>query len=159
MRCALIGALGYLVQPHDLLPDKMPGGFGFVDDCMMLRAATSEFLNVLPSNFTTRERERQFLDILAICIPMDQTSEFQGAIEGIRLAFHIYLWQPVDEVEARIEQLIHDPLGTKLSEPESTTVPLPTIPVLTIDPKKDRIRKDGSQYMIVFGKGGRVTIP
>ena len=36
LRCALAGTLAYVVQPHDLIPDDAPGGYGLLDDGLLL---------------------------------------------------------------------------------------------------------------------------
>src|SRR5688500_8646961 len=40
-RCVLAATLAYTVQPRDLLPDDLPGGYGFVDDALMLHEAAA----------------------------------------------------------------------------------------------------------------------
>ncbi len=158
VRCALVGTLGYLVQPRDLLPDKMPGGFGYVDDCMMLRAASSEFLAHLPPEFTTVEKERRLLDFLSLCIPPDRIGEFQAEIEGIWRAFHAYLWQPGDDVEDLTDQIIDDPLGTEIPNLERIDVPLTIGPKISVHPDGNRLALEENSLIIQLGGGGSVTI-
>ena len=38
VRCALASILAYVVQPRDLIPDNAPGGYGFLDDAVMVHA-------------------------------------------------------------------------------------------------------------------------
>ncbi len=38
-RLIIAAQLAYLVQPHDIIPDGLPGGYGYIDDAMFLRLA------------------------------------------------------------------------------------------------------------------------
>jgi uncharacterized membrane protein YkvA (DUF1232 family) len=158
VRCALVGSLAYLVQPRDLLPDDLPGGFGFVDDCMMLRATISEFLNFLPPGFTNVDREKRLLDFLAVCIPQERIQEFQDAIQDIWRTFHSLLWLPADEVDGITEQIMQDPLGTVFPMSVDGDVPLPDGPRLSMDPGASQLSLDGEKLKITFVEHGSMTI-
>lgn len=158
IRCAFVGTLSYLVQPRDLLPDNLPGGFGFVDDSMILRAAASEFLDQLPAGFTTIDRERRVLDFLSICVPHESLQDFQMAIEGIWLAFHAYLWQPEDDVNEITEQLLNDPLAAPVPSLEDLAVPLPPGPTISINPEANRLYKEKNRFVIELGTRGSMVV-
>jgi len=158
VRCALIGALAYLVQPRDLLPDGLPGGFGFIDDCVILRATVTEFLDFLPRGFTTAERERRLLELLAVAIPPPRLPDFQAAVEGIWLAFHALLWESEDEIEAIAERIAADPLGTPLPIPDRVSIPLPPGPRLSLAPGSETVAFVGDAITVRFAKGGAVLV-
>ncbi|MBW2278850.1 MAG: DUF1232 domain-containing protein [Deltaproteobacteria bacterium] len=109
-RCAIVGSLAYLVQPHDLIPDDLPGGFGLIDDCILLHVTAAESLEYLPRDFTSSERERLLVNLLMQTIPDGRFPEFRAAIAGVRqLIFHLGLLDPM-LVEQTTAAMINDPL-------------------------------------------------
>lgn len=158
VRCALAGSLAYLVRLADLLPDDLPGGFGFVDDCVILRATATEFLDFLPTGFTTAERERRLLELLAVCVPPERMNEFQAAVEEIWLTFHVLLWESEEVAQELGSQLIDDPVGTPLPNPERESIPLPPGPRLSLAPGEERLTVDGGGVSLGFASGGTVFV-
>jgi uncharacterized membrane protein YkvA (DUF1232 family) len=158
VRCALTGALAYLVQPRDLLPDDLPGGFGFIDDCVILRATITEFLDFLPRGFTTAEREKRLLELLAVAIQPPRLPEFQTAVEGIWLAFHAMLWMSDDDVESTAARIIADPMGTPLPESDRVSIPLPPGPRLSLAPGSETVTFEDGALTVRFAKGGAVHV-
>ncbi len=126
VKCALVGALAYLVKPRDLLHDNLPGGYGFVDDCMILRATVSEFKKILPPGFTSDERENRLLKLLGMCIPDNLEDALMGEIDGLWLTFHSLLWASEDDVDDLTENIIRDPLGVFIPTSEPDSIPLPS---------------------------------
>jgi uncharacterized membrane protein YkvA (DUF1232 family) len=109
-RCAIVGSLAYLVQPRDLIPDDLPGGFGLLDDCMLLHVTAAECLAYLPRDFTNHETERLLVNFLARAVPEDRIDEFRDAVNGVRkLIFHLGLLDPM-LVEQTTAAMINDPL-------------------------------------------------
>lgn len=158
VRCALAGALAYLVRLKDLLPDDLPGGFGYIDDCVILRATATEFLDFLPAGFTTADRERRVLELLAICVPSDRVPEFQAAVEEIWLTFHVLLWESEEVALDLGNQLIEAPLDTPLPEPERESIPLPAGPRLSVAPGQESLSIVRGLVAIRFAKGGTVLV-
>ena len=79
LRCALAGTLAYLVQPHDLIPDDAPGGYGLLDDCLLLRVALREYLNVLPASATEAEKQGQYILLFGNILPLNVLPALQLA--------------------------------------------------------------------------------
>jgi uncharacterized membrane protein YkvA (DUF1232 family) len=164
VRAALAGALAYLVRPRDLLPDDLPGGFGFVDDCMILRATVSEFIDTLPRGFTSVEKERRLLELLAICVPPSRLPEFQAEVEGIWLIFHLLLWEDEDRAEDLARRIADHPLEAELPRSGRDTIPLPPEPRLSLAPGSEILEADGAGFVVRFSGGavwvaadGRIT--
>lgn len=111
-RAAILGSLAYLVQPRDLIPDDLPGGFGLLDDCLLLHVTTAECMAYLPRNTaTTESRETLLANFLALTIPDQRLPVFREATQGIRhLIFHIGLMDPEQLTEA-ISSLQENPLA------------------------------------------------
>jgi len=132
VRCAMVGALAYLVQPRDLIPDDLPGGFGFIDDSLILRATVSEYFDALPTGFTTKQRERDNFRLLALCVPPARINEFQAQIDGVWHLFHRLLLLPPDSVEKTISGFELDPLGASLDASAPVPDGLPPGPDLSV---------------------------
>jgi len=158
VRCALIGSLAYLVRPRDLLQDDLPGGFGYIDDCIILRAALTEFIDTLPRGFTTADRERRLLELLAVCVPPDRLPEFQAEVEGIWLTFHVLLWKTDDEIDTIAASLLADPLGTPLPSLDRESIPLPPGPRLSMAPGCEKLSVEDGAFVVRFSSGGSVRI-
>ena len=56
VRCSLLASLVCLVQPQDLVPDDAPGGYGFLDDCVLLHAARLAHLTQFPNPDAKRNK-------------------------------------------------------------------------------------------------------
>jgi uncharacterized membrane protein YkvA (DUF1232 family) len=116
VRCAMVGSLTYLVQPHDLLPDDLPGGYGFIDDSLILRATVSEYFETLPPGFTSSEKEREVLRLLALCAPAEDLPRFQAAVDGVWHLFQRLMLLPPSQIGDTIQTLIDEPLETPLPQ-------------------------------------------
>ena len=132
VRCAMVGALAYLVQPRDLIPDDRPGGFGFIDDSLILRATVSEYFDALPLGFTNPERERENIRLLALCVPPARLSEFQAQVDGVWHLFHRLLLLPLDSVDRAISEFEENPLEASLAGVAPAPEGLPPGPDLAL---------------------------
>lgn len=117
IRCALVGVLAYLVQPHDLIPDDAPGGYGFVDDNALLRAGLIEYLNILPPQATEAEKQRDYLQIFGSIVPLGILPALQTAVIGVTSAFHILRMLPPEIIEMTTQQAIANPLQMSAPQP------------------------------------------
>lgn len=158
IKCALAGALAYLVKPRDLLRDNLPGGYGFVDDCMILRATVSEFKNILPPEFTTNEKELRLLKLLGTSIPAGLKSELMEEIDGLWLTFHSLLWASEDDVENLTEDIIRDPFGSIIPTSTRDTLPLPPTKRYKIDPNSFTVSLENDVVSIVISDNATLTI-
>jgi uncharacterized membrane protein YkvA (DUF1232 family) len=109
-RCAVLGALAYVVQPHDLIPDDAPGGYGFVDDAILLRTGMIEYLNLLPPNPTQDDLNRDVLQSFASLVPLAVLPALQQAVQGMTMAFQLLLALPPEVVEFTTQQILRNPL-------------------------------------------------
>lgn len=114
VRCAMVGALAYLVQPRDLIPDDAPGGYGYVDDCLILRATLGEYFDALPAGFSDPDTERMRLLLLAAAAPADRLPLFQGALDGVWHLFQRLLALPPPAADETAAGLIARPLEMRL---------------------------------------------
>jgi uncharacterized membrane protein YkvA (DUF1232 family) len=132
VRCAMVGALAYLVQPRDLIPDDLPGGFGFIDDSLILRATVSEYFDALPAGFTSQQHERDNFRLLALCVPPGRLEEFQAQVDGVWHLFHRLLLLPLDAVDRAISEFEENPLKASPAAPSPAPEGLPPGPDLSI---------------------------
>ena len=62
-----MASLLYLVQPQDLIPDDAPGGYGFLDDCVLLHAARLAHLTQFPNPDAKAEALHKNLNSFSMC--------------------------------------------------------------------------------------------
>jgi uncharacterized membrane protein YkvA (DUF1232 family) len=87
-RCILAASLAYLVQPNDLLPDNLPGGYGFVDDALMLHEACALSWEVT-GNMKQAEEKRKIFQFLFLAVPDNKLAEFRSAISGMAITLNV----------------------------------------------------------------------
>jgi hypothetical protein len=117
LRCALVGVLAYLVQPRDIIPDDAPGGYGYVDDCVILRAGFIQYLGILPPDPTEAEKHGDCLKVLGSIVPVDSLPQLQLAVEGLATAFQLLSMLPPELAEITAQQAIADPLQMAAPQP------------------------------------------
>ncbi|HOX45930.1 MAG TPA: YkvA family protein [Myxococcota bacterium] len=127
-RCALVGALGYLVRPRDLLPDDLPGGLGFLDDSLVLRTVTTGFFGEVHGRLECLDQERRKLRFHALCLPAERLPEFARALDEVWALFHRLLGVPREAAEATTKAIIEDPFGRLLPDGLAPTPPAPIGP-------------------------------
>jgi uncharacterized membrane protein YkvA (DUF1232 family) len=157
VRCAMVGALAYLVQPRDLIPDDRPGGFGFIDDSLILRATVSEYFDALPAGFTNRQRERDSIRLLALCVPPDRLLEFQAQVDGVWHLFHRLLLLPPDSVDRAISGFEERPLEASLAGQIPLSGEFPPGPDLCVA-RECTLRLRGGAPCLVFQDGVEVLL-
>jgi hypothetical protein len=108
-RCVLAASLAYLVQPQDLLPDDLPGGYGFVDDALLLHEACALSWEVT-GDMARAEEKRKIFQFIFIFVPDGRRAEFQSAVSG--MAVTLNLMRSLDPMVAEMttQMLIANPL-------------------------------------------------
>ena len=162
VRCAIVGVLAYVVQPHDLIPDEAPGGYGFIDDDMLLRASLVEFLDELPPSGFDATRERNYIALVSAFVSTDLIPLLENALTGVVEADHKLRIVPADVLEHTIELIIKDPLRTPLPDaPKNFTLPesqhLPS-EQWTGKPGGGAVFVDGDNVTVSFPGGGGVRL-
>ncbi len=125
VRCATVGMLAYLVHPRDLIPDDAPGGYGFLNDAILLRAALAEYLNVVPTEDRDGSKEPNYLAWLTMWVPQADWPTCQSLIVGIRTAFQILSQMPAELLDFTTQALIQNPY---MSVPQMTANVQPANP-------------------------------
>lgn len=124
MRCAMAGTLAYLVQPRDLIPDDAPGGYGYVDDGIVVKAAFSEALKTRPHQVGDRKARAQYIETLesqvnfaARVVPTPVLPLLQMAVEGIGTTVQILAALPDMLAELTLQQIVANPLQATTPAP------------------------------------------
>ncbi len=150
IRCALLGTLVYLVQPNDLIPDEAPGGYGFVDDVLILRVAMIEYLNLLPPNPSEQEKERKYVEIISSLIPLSDVPKFQLIVGGLSTTFQMLSHLPDFLVEMTCQQLIQNPFQTSLPSAAPGFTPSP----YQLPTSNPNVTVEGRSVNVNFPGGG-----
>ena len=109
VRCALACILAYVVQPRDLIPDNAPGGYGLLDDAVMVHAG---YLNVPPpAADSDKKTDEQYLRFLAGFMPKEATTALQQTVQNLEMSLGFYRMLPVDMLETATGIIIANPLA------------------------------------------------
>lgn len=114
-RCVLAASLAYLVQPHDLMPDDLPAGYGFVDDALLLHEASALSWEIA-GDMARAEEKRKLFQFIFIFVPDTNHAAFKNAISG--LAMTLGMMRSLDPVlaETTTQMLIANPLQPIMSQ-------------------------------------------
>lgn len=119
LRLMQVAALAYLVNPGDLLPDDMPGGYGFVDDSIVLRAIAVTVPPLYGMDAAQVARERLVIDFHGLCIPRAIAPELVRAVQASTALVQMLGFLPPALVEGSIQSLLDDPLMPLQGQPPS----------------------------------------
>jgi uncharacterized membrane protein YkvA (DUF1232 family) len=108
-RCVLAASLAYLVQPNDLLPDNLPGGYGFIDDALLLHEACALSWEVT-GDMARAEEKRKIFQFIFIFVPDDSRAVFQNAISGMAQTLNLMRLLDPMMAEMTTQMLIANPL-------------------------------------------------
>jgi uncharacterized membrane protein YkvA (DUF1232 family) len=109
LRCALVGVLAYVVQPHDVVPDDAPGGYGFVDDRAMLLAIMLQLTEPTAENAKGIEDVKNELTQLASMLPHSAVPALTQVIQAIVLLFQSMNVMPGELAELTLRQMLDAP--------------------------------------------------
>ena len=108
-RCILAASLAYFVQPHDLLPDGLPGGYGFVDDALLLHEACAISWEI-EGNMARAEEMRKLFQFIFTFVPDGSRELFQSAISGLAVTLNLMRSLGSGLAEMTAQMLIANPL-------------------------------------------------
>lgn len=110
VRCALACILAYVVQPRDLIRDDAPGGYGFLDDAVMVHAGYLNVLTLQPQGEKLKPHEH-YLRFLAGFMPREATAALQQTVQSLEIGLAFYRMLPVDMLETTTQVMIKNPLA------------------------------------------------
>lgn len=108
-RCVVAASLAYLVQPHDLMPDDLPGGYGFVDDAVLLNEACALSWEI-SGDAKRAEEARKSYQFMLIAVPDATRPSIQLAINGLAMTFNLLRSLDPMMAELQTQALIANPL-------------------------------------------------
>lgn len=121
-RCVLAASLAYLVQPQDLLPDDLPGGYGFVDDALLLHEACALSWEIAGDIARAEERRKSFRFIF-IFVPDDSQEKFKAAFAGLATTLNVMRTLDPGIAEMTTRTLIANPLQAATPQPGPGSAP------------------------------------
>ncbi len=123
-RCVLAATLAYLVQPNDLLPDDLPGGYGFIDDALMLHGACALSWEIAGDKARAEEK-RKIFQYIFMFVPAGIREQCQASINGLAATLSIMRTLDPMVAEMTTQVLIANPLQpvTPQSQPGAMAGP------------------------------------
>lgn len=116
-RAALAAALAYLVQRDDIIPEAFNGGYGLLDDALILYYAYYKFLRGQASRVPQLQHTldgycRELEAIIKTGLPIFPTSKFdelRASLSNVAMGFYHLQEVPTYILEQIIEQIIQNP--------------------------------------------------
>jgi uncharacterized membrane protein YkvA (DUF1232 family) len=122
---AILSVLIYFVKSDDLVPDNAGGGYGFVDDTVVLRAGLFDLLDELPENATTAEEEGDFIHSVASVLPKAILPKLEEGVSGVRNSVQLLKVMPAFLLAPMRDQLISNPEVASIPTTAPGFVPSP----------------------------------
>lgn len=111
VRVAVLQALAYLVQPAELVNDDAPGGYGYVDDCIVIKTMRLAMARMgVPLRLDER-RETRALSLLALALAPATFASMQRLMTRTWNEIHLLHMMPAAVAAAQIERIERRPLG------------------------------------------------
>jgi uncharacterized membrane protein YkvA (DUF1232 family) len=110
VRAALLRALSYLVQPAELVHDDAPGGYGYVDDCIVVKTMRLAMARMGVPLALDEGRELRALSLLALSLAPDDFAKMQNLMTRTWNEIHILHMMPAAVATAQAERLQRCPL-------------------------------------------------
>ena len=111
VRCAVLGALAYLVQPVELVDDRAPGGYGFVDDCIVLKTMRLALARMGVGVTLEPGRELRALSLLALALSPADFERMQHLVTHTWNEIHLLHMLPASVAAARARKIETCPLA------------------------------------------------
>jgi uncharacterized membrane protein YkvA (DUF1232 family) len=113
-RCSLACLLAYFVQPHDLISDRAPGAYGFLDDAILLRAGTLEYILASEQSAADLEVEADIVAFLIELAPLSSRAQLLQSVTNLSLGMRIAKSMEQSLAESTLAQILEDPLRFRI---------------------------------------------
>ena len=110
VQCAAATVLAYVVQPRDLIPDDAPGGYGFVDDAILLHAGFLDILSMEPPHAERFSTQEEYLSFVSSFAPPNVMAELRQTVEGLEMTMAVFRMLPREALEVTTRIIIDEPL-------------------------------------------------
>ncbi len=110
VQCAVATVLAYLVQPRDLIPDDAPGGYGFIDDTILLHAGFLDILAMEPPHAEQFKTQQEYLSYISSFAPPGVMSELQRTVQSMESTLSVFRMLPREALEVTTRIIVDEPL-------------------------------------------------
>ncbi|UCD68646.1 MAG: DUF1232 domain-containing protein [Betaproteobacteria bacterium] len=110
VQCAVATVLAYLVQPRDLIPDNAPGGYGFIDDTILLHAGFLDILAMEPPHAEQFKTQQEYLSYISSFAPPSVMSALQQTVQSMESTLSVFRMLPREALEVTTRIIIDEPL-------------------------------------------------
>jgi len=107
-------SLAYLVQPRDLLNDDLPGGYGYLDDAIMLWASVGARDVFVTGDEDNIERIAATILRLCMCLPTGVREKFEPALRENVFLIQVMSMIPPIFIGGMINNAINNPLEIRM---------------------------------------------
>ena len=109
VQCAVATVLAYVVQPRDLIPDDAPGGYGFIDDAILLHAGYLDILSMEPPHSERFKTQEEYLSFIVNFAPSNVMNELRRTVESMESTMAVFRMLPPDALEVATGIIVDDP--------------------------------------------------
>ena len=111
VQCAVATVLAYVVQPRDLIPDDSPGGYGFIDDAILLHAGYLDILSMEPPHAESFKTQEEYLSFIVNFAPPNVMNELQRTVESMESTMAVFRMLPPDALQVATGIIVDDPFS------------------------------------------------
>jgi len=110
VQCAAATVLAYVVQPRDLIADDAPGGYGFIDDAILLHAGFLDILSMEPPHAERFRTQQEYLSFISSFAPPTVMHELQQTIQSMESMMAVFRMLPQEALEVTTRIIVDEPL-------------------------------------------------
>ena len=159
--CGMCATLAYLVQPNDLIPDNTPGGYGFIDDYVILRAGEFEYYSRLGGHAREVEDCRKAIGVAGSLVPVNLRPSMQLVVNGLSTTIQLLLLMPLQVQVMTMQMIIANPLQAAMPQAPPGFMPGSGFAVQSLGPQAvyegRNTWRDGETIGVNFPGGGGVV--
>ncbi|MGD2141047.1 MAG: DUF1232 domain-containing protein [Burkholderiales bacterium] len=158
VQCAVATVLAYVVQPRDLIPDDAPGGYGFIDDTILLHAGFLNILALEPPHAERFKTEQEYLSYISSFAPVDVMSKLQTMVQNMETTLSVFRMLPREALEVTTRIIVDEPLRVT-TLPVSASGEFHSADVLEHAPDNvmQQFSHDGDKLVVQFPGGGMAS--
>ena len=155
VQCAVATVLAYVVQPRDLIPDDAPGGYGFIDDTILLHAGFLDILSMEPPAAERFNTQREYLSYISSFAPPAVMSELQTTVQSMESTMAVFRMLPREALEVTTRIIIDEPLRVS-TIPVTQNEQFHSAELLEHSAEQviQHVTRDGDSIVVQFPGGG-----
>ena len=111
VQCAVATVLAYVVQPRDLIPDDAPGGYGFIDDTILLHAGFLDILSMEPPNAGEFRTQQEYLSYISSFAPPPVMARLRETVQSMEVTLSVFRTLPREALETTTRIIVDDPFS------------------------------------------------